>query len=661
MASTRIMPGRLILGAALAFVPLVAAHASDPKWTVPTPEELSLTSIPEVPGAGAVILYKEEITSEDSTSFYIRIKILTDSGKDFANVELPYSNGFWDSTNYHDIAGRTIHRDGTVIPYTGKPYDKLVEKNEGTKYKVMILSLPSAEVGSILEYRFKISGDESSPDWFIQGKTFIHSAHYSWAPPGDAPIVWTPILPPGVKVQEITKGGHRLVLDIQNVPPLPSDEMMPPLGSLSYRVLFYFSRITNVEEFWKLEGEFWAPARDKFIGPGKGVRAAVAAMVAPTDTDEQKLHKFYNAIMTMENIQFSRRLTEREAKAQGLKDPTSTDDILARKRGTDDELTELFVAMARAAGMKAYLMDVTDRSERLFVPSYLNFRQLKDYIAIVNVNGVDEWFDPGERYCPFAHLSWFHGGTRGLRETDSGTAIVSTPISPFADNRIQRVADLTLDEHGNATGTVTLSFSGDPARSWRQAALLGDETSLKSDLRASLEAMLPSGMDIVVTSTGDLTDADKPLRIGFDVRGSIGSSTGKRLLIPANLFESSAKPKFPNEKREVAVDMRYGSITQDAVGYKFPASLSIESSPTPAREELKGEAAFVTSSAIRQDGIVMHRDISIGHFIYPVSEYPQLREFYKKLEARDQEALVFTHVEAKPSSASAENIKNPLQ
>ena len=62
-------------------------------------------------------------------STYVRLKVLTESGKKYANVELGYAssndNG---SISVDDIEGRTIHPDGTIIPFTGKPYEKLIEK-----------------------------------------------------------------------------------------------------------------------------------------------------------------------------------------------------------------------------------------------------------------------------------------------------------------------------------------------------------------------------------------------------------------------------------------------------------------------------------------------------------------------------------------------------
>src|SRR5271170_6393715 len=131
------------------------AHA---QWTVPTPEELSMTSQPEVPGAAAVYLFREETTVDSLHMFsiYVRLKVLTERGKEYANVELPYqhvSDG--GSTAIEDVQGRTIHPDGTIIRFTGKPYEKLVEKTQGVKVMTKVFTLPDVEVGSIIEYRYK--------------------------------------------------------------------------------------------------------------------------------------------------------------------------------------------------------------------------------------------------------------------------------------------------------------------------------------------------------------------------------------------------------------------------------------------------------------------------------------------------------------------------
>ena len=62
------------------------------KFMAPTPEELSMTSLPGYPGAAAVVLNREETTKDDlhGVFHYERIKILTEDGEKYANVTLPF-------------------------------------------------------------------------------------------------------------------------------------------------------------------------------------------------------------------------------------------------------------------------------------------------------------------------------------------------------------------------------------------------------------------------------------------------------------------------------------------------------------------------------------------------------------------------------------------
>lgn len=174
-----ISPRRIL--SALAFSLFVISPALQAQWTAPTPEELSMTSIPEVPGAAAVFLYKEEVADDSlhMQSFYYRIKVLTEGGKSRGDIELPYYAGE-SGVTLDEIAGRTIHADGTIVPFTGKPYEKVVEKGDDYKIKVKVFSLPAVEVGSIIEYRYRLHTDDHyfrHPEWIIQTDLFTRKAH----------------------------------------------------------------------------------------------------------------------------------------------------------------------------------------------------------------------------------------------------------------------------------------------------------------------------------------------------------------------------------------------------------------------------------------------------------------------------------------------------
>src|ERR1035437_7537020 len=73
----------------------------------PTGEELKMTADPKAPGAAAVYLNIEEIANDPLhyQSFYARIKVLTEKGKNLATVEVPYLRG---NFKISDIKARTI-------------------------------------------------------------------------------------------------------------------------------------------------------------------------------------------------------------------------------------------------------------------------------------------------------------------------------------------------------------------------------------------------------------------------------------------------------------------------------------------------------------------------------------------------------------------------
>ena len=355
--------------------------------------------------------------------------------------------------------------------------------------------------------------------------------------------------------------------------------------------------------------------------------------------------------MTIENTDYTRQRSNSEDRAEGLKEVKTAFDVLARKRGSGDQIAQVFVAMARAAGMKAYVMGVANRGERLFLPGYLNLGQLDDLIAIVNVDGKDLYFDPGSRYCGYGHLAWRHALTGGMRQTENGIEIGGTPGSTYKDARVTRVADLKLDDEGVATGTVTFTYTGDSALSWREDALRDDETSLRHQLRTRLEHMLPGGMEVKVAKVENLTDSEQPLKVVFDVKGPVGSPTGKRLLINANLFEVNSKPKFPEAKRDLPIDMQFPSQTQDAVRYVLPPSMVVESAPTAGKEVITSSAAFDTSSKTAANFVTVYRNFTMGKTMFGSTDYNVLRGFYGKVEAKDQEPLVLTRADAAKSAS----------
>ena len=117
MSSSRVsLLMAVVLGAAaLRFCAPVSA--SD-EWLPVTPEELKMTSEPNAPGAPAVILYRQVDRNDSNRAAteynYVRIKILTEEGRNRANVEIAFTKRL---ENVSGIRARTIRPDGSIANF----------------------------------------------------------------------------------------------------------------------------------------------------------------------------------------------------------------------------------------------------------------------------------------------------------------------------------------------------------------------------------------------------------------------------------------------------------------------------------------------------------------------------------------------------------------
>jgi hypothetical protein len=642
----------LALSAALALFGPESAFA---QFQPPTDEELKMTAEPKAPGAAAIYLYREEAVDDNLHfhSLYVRIKVLTEKGKELATVGVPYWKG---NTQITDIHARTIHTDGTVIPLDVKPSDLVEEKGKGFQVNKVVFTLPSVEVGSILEYKWqeRYPDDKlNSPDWEIQGPYYVRKAHYSFWPyqflyrvtdsKGNAAnnLLYTAILPKGGKVLQEASG--RYTVDVADIKPLPHEEYSPPVTSWMESVHFYYTPYLSKDEYWKHQGESWSKEMDRFAGETKTLRDAVAGIVAPGDSDEVKARKIYDAVQALDNTNYTRRKSQGELKEQHLKQAKSAEDVWNQKSGDGDQIALLYMAMARIAGLNSYALLVCDRNRAIFNSYYLSMRQFSDVLVTVSLNGKEIPLDPGKKFASFGELDWRHSMTSGLHQTDKGTVLASTPAIPVKQAATLRVADLTVSKDGSVTGTVRISMNGPAAVYWRELAVENDEDEVKKRFNESLRSQVPDGVTAEFDHFLGLEDYHSQLMAMVKISGNMGTATGKRMFVPGLFFASRAKHPFvEQEKRETAVDMEYGDVVQDDVTYLLPEGLGIESAPADATIPWTGHAAFQVKAVSAANQITVKRTFVRAFTILEPKEYPDLRDYYQKIATVDQQQLVLT-------------------
>jgi hypothetical protein len=626
----------------------------------PTDEELKMTADPKAPGAAAVYLYREETTDDalHYQTFYERIKILTEKGKELATIHIPYLHGTF---KVSDIRGRTIHSDGTIVPLTTKPSDLMDSRTTTRQVNQVVFTLPSAEVGSILEYRLQISYDDEtvySPQWQIQQPFFVHKAHYRWVPLFNSAryvtdsqgrvlsnLMWATV---GFPQDSVVKDSqNHFTVDLTDIPPIPDDDWMPPLNTLKWKVEFYYTYAHSAKEFWDNESKSWAKNAERFSNPSNQLKQAVSGIVAPSDSDEQKARKIYAAVMKLDNTRFSRTKSDAERKAEKLKPVKAAEDVWKQQSGTDDDMALLFVALGRAAGLKVWPMEVVDRSKAFFDPLYLTAGQLDDYIAILDLSGKETFLDPGQKMCPFGIMSWKHSLASGFRLSDKGPILGTTPQGVYKNALVQRTADLTVDPDGSVKGSIRYIMTGPEALHWRQLALQNDPDEVKKRFNESIRGDMPDGAYVDFDHFLALDEYESNLMAIVKVSGTIATATGKHFFLPGLFFESRAKHPFVSQdKRTIPIDVHYPSMTQDEVVYHLPPGFTVESAPQPTALSWPNHAMLKISSVAKDSDVTVSRVFAHNYALLDSKEYGDLHDYYQKIAAADQQQLVLTRAPA---------------
>jgi len=631
------------------FILPASAFAAD--WQQPTPEELKMTAEPSAPNADAIYLYREDVTDNKNhmEAIYVRLKVLRDEGKKYGDVEITGAGGYFQIT---DIQGRTIHSDGTIIPFTGKPYEKLLVKTKTLQYKAKVFSLPEVESGSILEYRYKLRYDDNrlvSPEWDVQHALFVRKAHFHYIPTdrevissidkgsATSSIAYSQLLPKGSKVVE-NRGEFDLA--VENVPALPREEYEPPMQAFAYRVRFYYTSKRSSQEFWNSYGKSWSHDIDRFASPSPAINDAAKELTSGVTTQDEKLTKLYDAVMKLDNTRYSREHSNDENRAEGVKHIKSAADVLALKRGSPDDLAMLFLALARAAGFHAEAMAVVNRDSDFFEQNYLDGDQFNDLIILVTVDGKERAFDPGERYATYGTLHWRHALAGGIRQQDGHTALVESPSLGYKDTIVQRLADLTLAPDGSITGSVTIICTGQHAMRWRQKALEGDDVALKKDFDDQLQTELPPGLIVQTDHFLGLSDENSNLMIRMKVTGSLGTATGKRIFLPLSIFSAGNRDPFTSSHREEPIDLQYPFLEKDQVTLHLPAGFQVESVPSDARVDLPQSAVYISHAAANGQTITFTRSYVLANMLYDAKEYDKLKGFFDDVSNKDHAQAV---------------------
>ncbi len=629
------------------------------QWQPVSQDELKMTSVPEAPGAPAVILYRQVDRDDNSKTGheenYVCIKILTEEGRKYADVEIPFlkKNG-----NIVSISGRTIRPDGSIASFDGRAYDKMIVKAKGMKYLAKTFTLPDVQVGSIIEYHYVYDMAEHwvfDSNWILSDELFTRLARFSLRPNKDFALRWTwpSGLPAGSSPPKQEAATGILRMEAQNVPAFQVEDYMPPQDQMKFRVEFEYSEAsyeTEPDKFWKQQDKRLNGKVESFVNKRKAMEEAVAQIVAPGDAPEVKAQKIYARVQKMRNTSYETEKTEQEQKREKAKSDPNAEEIWRQGFGTGPQITWLYLALVKVVGIEAYPVDISTRNEYLFLPKMMKASQLNSNVVLLKLNGKDVYCDPGTAYVPYGFLPWSETGVMGLKLDKDGGSWVETTMPQSAESTITRKADLKLGEDGTLSGKVEITFSGLEALTRRIEVRNEDDTARKKYLEDQLQEYVPVGIEAELTNKPDWTSSATTLVATYDLKvQGWASAAGHRALLPTGLFSATEKQLFEHANRVFPVYFHFPFEKQDDVTIQLPLGWQVSSLPKPVDQDKK---AVAYTLKVENDKGTLHltRTLKNDLVFVEAKQYPTLRAFYQMVRTGDEEQIVVL-----PGGASASN------
>ncbi len=570
-----------------------------------------------------------------------RVKVLSNAGRDVANVEIPFIEGrdtldrFW---------ARTILPDGGVLELTKEDLQEqtLVRHDEST-LKVLKAALPGVVPGAVIDFGWFVQRDGVSrlrriP---VQLPFPVMEYRYRWVTPLSGASVHRRGTE-GLSV-EMKRSAQGFAITGRDLPPMTREPFMPPASEVDASLTLYYHASRGAGgSFWNAVAMGLREEMDAFLGSQRSVRKAVESIGAPREGDlHERLEAAYDWIEThVRNTDLPGPGSRQEDAREGP--PDTLREAIERGRGNTFQLACFFLAAARELGARATLVMLPDRRESYFHRQILDPAQLDGpLVAIGATKGHKERFVAPGWGLPYGEIPWWYSGVEGLRVTEKGAGSATTHHAPAERTASETVAEISFPEPGGAararwtrTGTAQYGYSArvqmrgqSPQERQEHMALLCGGGGPAEILRAKAPAV---------------EEIRSPFRIECDITLTPPTLSGE----PGVHIFSLEGPWFPpiqdlpSSTRVHRIVFDYARAHHTSMVVSAPFGFGPSEPPPPVKVE-SPFGTYALDVSATDGGYRVERRFVLSEVEISALDYPALRDFFSRALRADRTVLTF--------------------
>lgn len=635
------------------FVPAFCAE-----WKPVTPADLQLKTPLVDKNADAEAIFWEvrlldEIQGEElqtTRNHYIRMKIFTERGREYAKVELSAAKKMF----IGGIAGRTIKPDGRIVDMKRDAiFETDIAKGKGLKVRGTTFTLPDVQPGDIIEYQWRQSESGAATQYVklpLQRDIPVQTVRYRLKPlqiPGYGMKAWSFHIQQSPFQHEAN--GFTL-MEFHNMPAFKEEPDMVPEDELRAWVLIYYANDgeRKPDSYWPGVGKKQYGLYQKDIKVNGDAKKTAADAIAGAKTDEEKVNAIYAWVhKNIRNIFYDVTADERRA----AKENKSSADTLKQGLGTGFDINMLFAALVDAAGLEARIALTGDRSEGFFNKTLMDTYFLRGEMVAVKVGGAWKYYDPATPWLASGFQSWEQQGVAALI-TDGKTPEWSiSPLSKPSDSSETHSGQFKLDDDGTLSGTVKFIYTGHLAASERRLMLHKNAGEREQRLIEELKQQF-GNPEISEVKWDGVEDIEKPVSVTFKLQlPAYMQRTGKRIFVQPAVFQHNLAARFPNSERKYPVYFHYPWSENDDITIDVPAGYEFDHPDLPAHIKVGNTVEWNMTAQIQGGSkLIFKRTFQFGgdgNIILPKEAYSSLKQVFDAVHNGDEHALALKQAAAK--------------
>jgi hypothetical protein len=650
----RICTAMLRVASVVPALVLASTLAEAAEWKLVTRAERVMTAPKVDPDADAeALLWEVRIRDEFSGGTpqtveeqYLRIKIFTDRGREiYGTVDIPYVG----SSRISDVAARTVKADGRIVELNKRDiHTRTIAKASGLKLRAFSFAVPNLDRGDIVEYRWRETYPDSLASYLrlpFSREIPVHVVNYYVRPLSVA----------GLKMQaqsfnasfpaaEQQRDGSTLV-SLADVPAMAEERFAVPEYERKPWMFIYYTFTeppVTAEQFRREFGKELHSQYSKAVKVDVDIRIAARKALAGATSDNDKVYALLQLVR--ERVTRVDVDTATDAERRMAKENKHSADTLKRGYGTGEDVTVLFTALARAAGLDAHIAAVPRRDDLFVGDGHRSAYFMPGRVVAIRTATGWQFVEPANRYSAAGALRWQYEWQRALIPQEHTPIFVETPIATPGQSVKRRVATLRLLEDGTLDGDMSLTFTGH----WGQVFKNEEDGDAPADREKAFKDLMAErlpGAEITNITIENVTDPSKPYMSKCHVRiPGYAQRTGSRLFVSPAIFQRGLGPTFPDRRRQSDIYFQYAWTEDDNVTITVPERFVLEAPERPAPLAV-AFGSYDVQIGTNNEGreMVFRRRLIVGQsnlLLLPRDRYPEVKAFFDHVDESDARTLV---------------------